>query len=215
MLLPARLTPRQSTILKVVLFILSLGPFVWLLVAAFTDNLGANPVEYLTRATGTWTLVYLCITLGITPVRKVSGWNWLTLYRRMFGLFAFFYVCLHFTTYIWFDQSFDVHSIIKDVIKRPFITVGFAAFLLLIPLAITSNNWLVRKMGARRWQALHRLVYVICVLGVVHYWWLVKRDLTQPIIYGSIVAVFLAARLLLRRQKPKPRPVPAAARRAA
>ena len=209
MLLPARLTPRQSTILKVVLFILSLGPFVWLLVAAFTDNLGANPVEYLTRATGTWTLVYLCITLGITPVRKVSGWNWLTLYRRMFGLFAFFYVCLHFTTYIWFDQDFDVHSIIKDVIKRPFITVGFAAFLLLIPLAITSNNWLVRKMGARRWQALHRLVYVICVLGVVHYWWLVKRDLTQPIIYGSIVAVFLAARLLLR-QKSRPRPVAAA-----
>jgi len=209
MLLPARLTPRQSTILKVVLFILSLGPFVWLLVAAFTDNLGANPVEYLTRATGTWTLVYLCITLGITPVRKVSGWNWLTLYRRMFGLFAFFYVCLHFTTYIWFDQDFDVHSIIKDVIKRPFITVGFAAFVLLIPLAITSNNWLVRKMGAKRWQALHRLVYVICVLGVVHYWWLVKRDLTQPIIYGSIVAVFLAARLLLR-QKSRPRPVAAA-----
>ena len=209
MLLPARLTPRQSTILKVVLFILSLGPFVWLLVAAFTDNLGANPVEYLTRATGTWTLVYLCITLGITPVRKVSGWNWLTLYRRMFGLFAFFYVCLHFTTYIWFDQDFDVHSIIKDVIKRPFITVGFAAFVLLIPLAITSNNWLVRKMGAKRWQALHRLVYVICVLGVVHYWWLVKRDLTQPIIYGSIVAVFLVARLLLR-QKPRPRPVAAA-----
>lgn len=209
MLLPARLTPKQSLILKVVLFILSLGPFVWLAVAAFTDNLGANPVEYLTRATGTWTLVFLCITIGITPVRKVSGWNWLTLYRRMFGLYAFFYVCLHFTTYIWFDQDFDVQSIIKDVIKRPFITVGFAAFLLLIPLAITSSNWMVKKMGAKRWQALHRAVYLICVLGVVHYWWLVKRDLTQPIIYGSVVALFLVARLVMRNKKPKARPAPA------
>lgn len=214
MLLPARLSQKQSTILKVVLFILSLGPFVRLVIGAFTNNLGANPVELLTRSTGTWTLVFLCITLAITPVRKVTGWNWLTLYRRMFGLFAFFYVCLHFTTYIWFDQYFDVEAIVKDVIKRPFITVGFAAFVLLIPLAITSNNYLVRKMGARRWQLLHRLIYPICILGVVHYWWLVKRDLTQPIIYAVIVAVLLLARLIWRRQKPKakPRPVAAAAR---
>jgi len=215
MLLPARLSPKQGTILKVVLFILSLGPFARLAVGAFTNNLGTNPVELLTRSTGTWTLVFLCITLGVTPVRKLTGWNWLSQYRRMFGLFAFFYVSLHFTTYIWFDQYFDVQSIVKDVIKRPFITVGFAAFLLLIPLAITSNNYLTRKLGAKRWQALHRLVYPICILGVVHYWWLVKRDLTQPIIYAVIVALFLIARLIWRKQKPKARPVPTTARKLA
>lgn len=207
MLLPARLSPKQSTILKVVLFILSFGPVAVLSVNAFTDNLGANPVEYLTRATGTWTLVFLCITLGITPVRRLTGWNWLSPTRRMFGLFAFFYVCLHFTTYIWFDQYFDVQSIIKDVIKRPFITIGFAAFLLLIPLAVTSNNYLTHKLGAKRWQHLHRATYLICILGVIHYWWLVKRDLTQPIIYGSIVMLFLGARLVMRKRKPKARPV--------
>jgi sulfoxide reductase heme-binding subunit YedZ len=214
MLLPARLSSKQGTLLKVLLFILSLGPVSVLTYYAFTDNLGANPVEYLTRATGTWTLVFLCITLGITPVRKLTGWNWLSPTRRMFGLFAFFYVCLHFTTYLWFDQYFDVHSIIKDVIKRPFITVGFATFLLLIPLAVTSNNYLTRKLGAKRWQNLHRATYLICILGVIHYWWLVKRDLTQPIIYGSVVLVFLVARLLLlRRQKPKARPRPVTAAR--
>ena len=208
MLLPARLSPKQSLILKVVLFILSLGPFARLVIGAFTTNLGTNPVELLTRSTGTWTLVFLCITLAVTPVRKFTGWNWLSQYRRMFGLFAFFYVCLHFTTYIWFDQYFDVDSIIKDVIKRPFITIGFAAFVLLIPLAVTSNNYLTRKLGAKRWQMLHRLVYPICIFGVVHYWWLVKRDLTQPIIYAVIVAVLLLARLALRNQKPKARPAP-------
>lgn len=215
MLLPARLSPKQALILKVVLFILSLGPFVRLAVGALTNNLGTNPVELLTRSTGTWTLVFLCITLGITPVRKLTGWNWLSQYRRMLGLFAFFYVCLHFTTYIWFDQYFDVQSIIKDVIKRPFITVGFLAFVLLIPLAVTSNNYLTRKLGAKRWQALHRLVYLIGILGVVHYWWLVKRDLTQPIIYAVIVTVFLVARLIWRNKKPKARPVPSTARKPA
>jgi len=215
MLLPARLSPKQALILKVVLFILSLGPCARLVIGAFTNNLGTNPVELLTRSTGTWTLVFLCITLGITPVRKLTGWNWLSQYRRMFGLFAFFYVCLHFTTYIWFDQYFDVQSIVKDVIKRPFITVGFAAFVLLIPLAITSNNYLTRKLGAKRWQALHRLVYLICILGVVHYWWLVKRDLTQPIIYAVIVAAFLVARLIWRNKKPKARPAPSVVRKPA
>lgn len=203
MLLPARLTPKQSTILKVLLFILSLGPVTVLVIEAFLGDLGANPIEYLTRATGTWTLVFLCITLGITPVRRLTGWNWLSLYRRMFGLYAFFYVCLHFTTYIWFDKWFDLQEILKDVVKRPFITVGFAAFLLLIPLAATSNNFMTRKLGGKRWQHLHRLTYLICILGVVHYWWLVKRDLTQPIIYGSVVAVFLIARLLWRKARPK------------
>jgi len=213
MLLPARLSPRQSTLLKVVLFVPSLGPLARLVIAGFTDNLGANPVELLTRSTGTWTLVFLCITLGITPVRKVTGWNWLSQYRRMFGLFAFFYVCLHFTTYIWFDQYFDLDAIVKDVIKRPFITVGFAAFVLLIPLAVTSNHWLTRKMSAKNWQNLHRLVYVICVLGVVHYWWLVKRDLTQPIIYACVVGVLLSARMLLKNKqasRPWPRAAPTA-----
>ncbi|HEY4373459.1 MAG TPA: protein-methionine-sulfoxide reductase heme-binding subunit MsrQ [Burkholderiales bacterium] len=212
MLLPARLTSKQGTVLKALLFILSLGPVTVLVAEAFLGDLGANPVETLTRATGTWTLVFLCITLGITPVRRLTGRNWLSLYRRMFGLFAFFYVCLHFTTYIWFDQWFDVQSIIKDVIKRPFITVGFAAFLLLIPLAATSNSYMTRKLGGRCWQHLHRLTYLICMLGVVHYWWLVKRDLTQPIIYGSVVGAFLLARLLWRKAKPKVRPMATARR---
>ncbi len=196
-----RLSAPAVARLKATLFGLSLLPILRLVVGAFTNALGTNPLELITRSTGTWTLVFLCITLSVTPLRKWSGWNWLAQYRRMFGLFAFFYASCHFLTFIWFDHFFDVGEIIKDVIKRPFVTIGFAAVVLMTPLAITSNRHLIKWMGGQRWQMLHRLVYLIAVLGVVHYWWLVKRDLTQPIIYAGVVAILLGARLWWRLSK--------------
>ena len=186
---------------KTALFLLALAPFARLLVGAFTNELGTNPIELITRSTGTWTLVFLCITLAVTPARKFSGWHWLAQTRRMFGLFAFFYAACHFTTFIWFDHFFDFEEIWNDVLKRPFVTIGFSAFVLLVPLAVTSTNGMVKRLGAARWQALHRSVYLIAVLGVVHYWWLVKRDLTQPIIYAAVVAVLLVARLVIQRSR--------------
>ncbi len=176
------------------LFLICLLPLARLGYLAFNGGLGANPIEFITRSTGTWTLVGLMITLGVTPLRRLTGRNELIRYRRMLGLFAFFYASLHFTTYIWLDQSFNPATIFKDIYKRPFITIGFAAFLLLLPLAITSTNAMMRRLG-RRWQQLHRLVYVIGSLGVLHYWWLVKKDLTQPLIYGLVLATLLSLRL--------------------
>ena len=184
---------------KPLLFLLCLVPLVRLVVLALMDGLGANPIEFVTHSTGTWTLVFLLITLSVTPLRQLSGYSALLRYRRMLGLFAFFYVCLHFTTYIWWDQFFDWAGIVKDVVKRPFITIGFAGFLLMIPLAITSTNAMMRRLG-RRWQALHRAVYAVAVAGVVHYWWLVKKDITQPAIYGLVLALLLGYRLLGRVQ---------------
>jgi sulfoxide reductase heme-binding subunit YedZ len=188
-------------------FVLALLPLARLIFGAVTNALGANPVEFITRSTGTWTLVFLCLTLCITPLRKLSGWNWLLRLRRMLGLFAFFYVLLHFTTYIWLDVFFDFSAIAKDILKRPFITVGFTAFVLMLPLAITSTNAMVRRLGGRRWLMLHRLVYVIAILGVVHYWWLVKRDITQPLIYACVLAILLGYRVLARMRDTAP-PVP-------
>ena len=145
-------------------------------------------------------------------MRRLTNWNWLLRLRRMFGLFAFFYVALHFTSYVWWDQFFDLAAIWKDVVKRPFITFGFVAFLMLIPLAVTSTNKMVRRLGARRWQLLHRLVYVISVCGVLHYWWLVKRDITKPLIYAAILVLLLGFRLIYRQmQNRTPKPVPRAA----
>ena len=190
-----QLSPRVAGRLKAVLFAVSLLPFGRLLVGAFTNGLGTNPLELITRSTGTWTLVFLCITLAVTPARKLCGWPWLARFRRMFGLFAFFYAACHFTTFIWFDHFFDFAAIWKDVLKRPFVTVGFVALLLLVPLAITSTNGMTRRLGAQRWQMLHRSVYLIAVLGVVHYWWLVKRDVTQPALYAVVVAILLGIRL--------------------
>lgn len=158
-------------------------------------GLGANPIEFITRSTGTWTLVFLLITLSVTPLRRLTGRNELIRFRRMLGLFAFFYACLHFTTYIWLDQFFDLQAIVKDVFKRPFITLGFASFLLLIPLALTSTHAMQRRLK-RRWQQLHRLVYLIAIGGVVHYWWLVKKDITQPLIYALLLAVLLGFRVI-------------------
>jgi sulfoxide reductase heme-binding subunit YedZ len=194
-----QLSDRQLRWLKVVVFVVALLPLARLVFGAVTNALGANPVEFITRSTGTWTLVFLCLTLTVTPLRKLLGWPWLLRLRRMLGLFAFFYVLLHFTTYIWLDVFFDFHAVAKDILKRPFITVGFTAFVLMIPLALTSANFMVKKLGGKRWQQLHRLVYVIAILGVLHYWWLVKRDITQPLIYACIVATLLGYRVWARK----------------
>ena len=196
-------SPAAVRAIKGVAFVLALLPLARLVAGFFLDRLGANPIELITRSTGTWTLTFLLITLGVTPLRRLTGMHWLLRLRRMLGLFAFFYACLHFTTYIWFDQFFDWPAIWKDILKRRFIWIGFSAFVLLIPLALTSNNASVRKLGGARWQRLHRLVYVIAICGVVHYWWLVKKDITQPAIYAGVLAVLLAYRVAaaLRRRK--------------
>ena len=179
---------------KLWVFGLCLLPLARLVYLGMTGGLGANPIEFVTRSTGTWTLVGLLITLSITPLRRLTGRaEWLR-YRRMLGLFAFFYASLHFVTYIWLDQFFDWSAVVKDIVKRPFITVGFAAFVLLIPLAATSTHAMMRRLG-RRWQLLHRAVYATALLGVIHYLWLVKKDLTEPLIYGSVLIILLAARL--------------------
>jgi sulfoxide reductase heme-binding subunit YedZ len=169
-------------------------PLVRLVVLGVSDGLGANPIEFITRSSGTWTLVGLLLTLSVTPLRRLSGRAEFIRYRRMLGLFSFFYACLHFVTYIWLDQFFDVAAIAKDIVKRPFITVGFTAFVLLIPLAATSTHATMRRLG-RRWQQLHRLIYAIALLAVVHYLWLVKKDLTTPLVYGAVTLVLLALRL--------------------
>ena len=188
---------KQFKIIKASLFMLALLPFVRLVIATFSDQLGANPVEFITRNTGDWTLYFLCITLAITPLRRLTGWVWLVKLRRMEGLFAFFYVFLHFMTFLWFDHFFNVAEMWKDVIKRPFITVGFIAFVLLMPLAATSTNVMIKRIGAKRWQLLHRLIYVIAPLGILHFWWMkaAKHNFEQPLIFGAIVATLLLMRL--------------------
>jgi methionine sulfoxide reductase heme-binding subunit len=182
-------------VLKPVVFLACLGPLAYLVYGLFADALGANPIDAITDATGTWTLRFLVATLLVTPLRRWTGWNPLIRFRRMLGLFAFFYGTLHFTTYIWLDQFFDVPGILTDIGKRPFITVGFTAFVLMVPLALTSTAGWIRRLGGRRWNLLHRLVYASAVLGVVHYWWLVKADISRPARYAAIVAVLLAARM--------------------
>jgi len=188
---------RQVNLLKSVLFVLALLPFARLVLFTLTDRLGANPIEFITRNTGDWTLYFLCFTLAITPLRRITGWNWLLKLRRMSGLFAFFYVSLHFMTFFWFDHFFDLAEMWKDVLKRPFITVGFSAFVLLIPLAITSTNGMVRRLGGKRWQWLHRLMYLIVPLGVLHFWWMKagKNLLAQPILFATIVSMLLLFRI--------------------
>ncbi len=205
---------RRFLLQKAPVVLACLAPIAWLAWAAVEGRLGANPISEITKETGTWTLRFVVLTLAITPVRKLTGWNLLVRYRRMLGLFAFFYGTLHFVTYVWLDQFFDLASITKDVLKRPFITVGFAAFLLMAPLALTSTTGWIRRLGGKRWQALHRLIYATAVLGVVHYWWLVKADISRPLAYGAIVATLLAARLALRgKAKPASRGVVARTRR--
>ena len=178
---------------KPLVFCVSLLPLVWLCWLAWQDQLGANPVETLSHRTGDWSLRFLLLTLAVTPLRRLSGWNWLLKFRRMLGLFAFFYVCLHLGVYLIFDQFFDPSAILEDIAKRPYITVGFAGFLLLIPLAATSTNGMIKRLG-RNWQRLHRLVYLIGMLGVVHYWWLVKADISEPLLYAGLLTMLLGYR---------------------
>ncbi len=180
---------------KPVLFVLCSVPLAWLVWDGVTNNLGANPVETVRRYTGDWTLRFLLIALTVTPLRRLTGWHVVVRLRRMLGLFAFFYACLHFVSYIWLDQFFMWDAIIEDILDRPYITVGVASFLLLIPLAVTSTNGMVRRLGGRRWQRLHQLVYLIAVLGVIHFLWLVKSDISEPVIYGAILALLLGFRL--------------------
>ena len=182
--------------IKPTVFVLCLLPLAWLVFALLSDRLGANPIEALTRETGEWTLRFLLITLCMTPLRKAKGWRWPIRIRRMLGLFAFFYGCMHLTTYLWLDQFFDWGEIGRDILKRPFITVGMLAFVLLVPLAVTSTNAMMRRLG-RNWARLHQLVYVIPALGVLHFWWLVKADVREPLVYALL---FLA--LMLLRWKP-------------
>ena len=188
---------RRFRVIKAALFMLALLPLARLIWLGFQDRLGANPIEFITRSSGDWTLYFLCFTLAVTPLRRLTGWNWLLRLRRMLGLFAFFYVCLHFTTFIWFDHFFDLQEMGKDILKRPFITVGFSAFVLLIPLAVTSTNAMMRRLG-RHWQTLHRLVYVVAVLGILHFWWMRagKHNFAQPLLMGGIVVLLLGFRLV-------------------
>ncbi|HEX9880232.1 MAG TPA: protein-methionine-sulfoxide reductase heme-binding subunit MsrQ [Candidatus Binatia bacterium] len=181
--------------IKIPVFVACLYPLIRLAWLAAYDNLGANPIEFITRSTGTWTLVFLTLTLAVTPLRRLSGYQAAIRFRRMLGLFAFFYASLHLVTYIWLDQFFALMDMAADVMKRPFITVGFFSFLLLVPLALTSTSGMIRRLGGRRWLWLHRLVYVASLGGVVHFLWLVKADIREPLIYGSIVALLLAFRV--------------------
>jgi sulfoxide reductase heme-binding subunit YedZ len=186
----------RNRILKPIVFIAALLPLAQLVLAQFTTGLGANPVEVMTHRTGLTALVLLFITLAITPLRKLTGLFWLVQYRRMLGLFAFFYAVLHFLIYAVLDQSLDLSSVLKDVYKRPFITVGFLAFLLLIPLAITSTKGWIRRLG-KRWQLLHRLIYVSAIAGALHFIWLVKRDKQEPLTYAAVLAVLLGYRVVV------------------
>ncbi|HWW06877.1 protein-methionine-sulfoxide reductase heme-binding subunit MsrQ [Collimonas sp.] len=190
-------TPKQFKFLKIILFASALLPAARLLLFGFTDRLGANPIEFVTRSSGDWTLYFLCITLAVTPLRRFTNWNWLIKLRRMLGLFAFFYASLHFTTFLWFDHFFDVSEMLKDVVKRPFITVGFIAFISLLPLALTSTNGMIRRLGGKRWQWLHRSLYVIAMLGILHFWWMRagKHNFEKPILFGTIVAALLLVRV--------------------
>ena len=176
-------------------FLLALVPAGYLAWKAAAGELSANPIKDITEETGIWTLRFLLVTLSITPLRKISGWSPLSRFRRMLGLFAFFYGSLHFLTYVYLDQFFALDEILHDVAKRPFITIGFGAFLMLIPLALTSPNRIVKWMGGRRWRRLHRLVYLVAVCGVIHYLWLVKADTQRPILYGAGLSLLLAYRI--------------------
>jgi len=182
---------------KIALFLAALVPLGRLGWKALHDGLGANPIEVITHSTGDWTLILVLVTLSITPLRRITRQYWLIGIRRMIGLFAFFYGSLHFTTYIWLDKFFDLHEMIKDIAKRPFITVGFSAFVLLIPLALTSTAGWIRRLGGKNWQRLHRLIYLTGILGVIHYIWLVKADVRKPLEYAFVLSLLLLYRIAM------------------
>ena len=182
--------------LKVMVFLACLGPALVLTWKGFHSLLGANPIDVITRSTGSWTLTFLLITLGVTPVRRITGMSWLVRFRRMLGLFAFFYGTLHLMTYVWLDKFFDVHEMLHDIAKRRFITAGMTAWALMLPLALTSTAGWIRRLGGKRWRILHRLIYLSAAAGVVHFIWLVKADLRRPLTYGAVLAALLAFRLI-------------------
>ncbi len=185
---------------KPTLFLLALGPFAWLFWGAWSNTLGANPAEALIRGTGDWTLRCLCLTLAMTPLRQATGWHALARLRRMLGLFTFFYGCLHFLAYAWLDMGLEVDAIVKDIAKRPFILVGSTALLLMLPLAATSFNRAIKALGAKRWQALHRAVYAVALLAVLHFFWMRagKLDFGEVAVYAAIVGLLLGWRLTAR-----------------
>ncbi|HFD79828.1 MAG TPA: sulfoxide reductase heme-binding subunit YedZ [Gammaproteobacteria bacterium] len=189
----------QRNWLKPLVFTLCLLPLVVLGWQGYADRLGANPIETITRSLGDWALRLLLLTLMMTPLRRRFGWRWPPALRRMLGLFAFFYALLHLVTYLWLDQFFDWGEIWLDILERPFITVGMLAFVLLLPLVLTSNRYMMRRLG-RNWKKLHRLAYVVPALAVLHFWWLVKADVSQPLFYGLILLLLLAFRLPARRR---------------
>nr|WP_315219164.1 protein-methionine-sulfoxide reductase heme-binding subunit MsrQ [uncultured Duganella sp.] len=202
--LPYAPTARQVSLIKAAVFVLALVPLLRMVYLTVTGQL-VEPLEFITRGTGDWTLYFLCFTLAVTPLRRLTKWNWLIKLRRMLGLYMFFYGFLHFMTFLWFDHFFDFAEMWKDVLKRPFITVGFIAFVLLIPLAVTSTNAMVKRLGGKRWQWLHRLIYVIAPLAILHFWWMKagKHNFTEPIIYGTILGVLLLMRVYWARAKAK------------
>ncbi len=191
---------------KPLLFALCLLPALWLAAAAWRGTLGVNPIEKITLETGQWTLRLLAATLAVTPLRRLSGWLELIRFRRMLGLFAFFYAALHLVTYLWLDKFFDWDDIARDIVKRRFITAGMAAFLLMLPLALTSTRGWIVRLGGRRWQQLHRLAYVAAAAGIVHFWWKVKSDVREPLIYALVFAILLLARLWLPGREARVQP---------
>lgn len=195
----------DAKFIKIVIFINALVPLAILGYDGLNGNLGANPIEFFLRTTGVLTLVFLLITLAVTPLRKIFEWNDLIKSRRMLGLYAFFYAFLHLITYSIFDKSLDLPAIAADVLQRPFIAVGMLAFFLLVPLAVTSTNGMIKRIGGKNWARLHKLTYLIAILGVIHFWLIVKSDLRYPIFFAFILAILLGYRIFTNLSKPKPK----------
>ena len=191
------MTRKQIILAKLLVWLLCLAPLGRLVYRGLTANLTANPVEFVQLSTGTWCLVFLLTSLAVTPLRRITGWNVLIRFRRLIGLFAFFYGCLHLTIYLVLDLEFNLCGIAADVVKRPFITAGFTALMLMVPLAATSTAWSIRKLGGKNWTRLHRLVYISAIAGVVHFWWKVKADTREPAIYAAVLTALLATRLVV------------------
>jgi methionine sulfoxide reductase heme-binding subunit len=194
---------KDTRFSKLLLFINGLVPLALLLWDFYHNRVGANPLEFVTRTTGMLTLIFLMITLALTPVRKMTGLNWIVKFRRMLGLYAFFYGTLHLVTYLWFDRFFNLRSIAGDVVQRPFIAIGMTAFFLMVPLAVTSTNKMIKRLGGRRWALLHKLVYLAGIGGVIHYWMLVKSDKRLPLTFGFILLLLLGHRLFLKFYPPE------------
>ncbi len=196
-------TRVQIKWIKAFVFLVCLIPLARLFWLGLADDLSANPIEFVERSTGFWALLILLFTLALTPIKLITGSVWQIQLRRMLGLFMFFYVCLHILTYVWLDYSFDWVDITKDIVKHPYVLVGFTAFILTIPLAVTSNDSMIKRLRGR-WKKLHRLVYLIAILGVVHFWWLVKKDISEPLLYALILAVLFGIRLYYKKSSKNP-----------